>query len=180
MSALQTQNKLIINYQNRHDNEPIKRLISPQRLTSYKNAWYLDVWCHLRDDIRLFALEQIKSAKPDVEKAKSITQQELRGHYAGSYGIFSGKARYNAKIRINTKKAPWAQFENWHSQQQIIPLDSDHIQLLIPYNDDKELIADILRLGEAAVVEEPESLRKKIKTQLQLLMAQYEQQEKST
>ena len=70
MNALQSEKKLIISYQNRHNDQAISRMVSPQRLTSYKNAWYLDSWCHLREGIRLFALEQIITAEPDIEKAK--------------------------------------------------------------------------------------------------------------
>ncbi|MGJ8664371.1 MAG: helix-turn-helix transcriptional regulator, partial [Marinicella sp.] len=147
MTALQTEKKLNITYQTRSQKQTTQRLISPQRLTSYKNAWYLDAWCHLREGIRLFALEQIQHIETDIERAQKVPVDELRSHYAESYGIFSGQMKHLAEIKINTNQAPWTVFEHWHSKQHIEHIDEDHINLQIPYNDSRELIADVMRLG---------------------------------
>ncbi len=37
-----------------------ERQISPQRLTHYRDNWYLDGWCHLREGLRTFALDAIQ------------------------------------------------------------------------------------------------------------------------
>lgn len=174
MTALQQEKKLDITYLNRSDKAQTKRLISPQRLTSYKNAWYIDAWCHLREGIRLFALEQIQQASVDIEKAKKIPADALRSHYAESYGIFSGQMKHRAEIKINTDLAPWTVFEHWHSKQQIKRLDDNHILLTIPYNDDRELIADVMRLGQAAQILAPITLRDKFKQQLESILTHYD------
>lgn len=173
MTALQQEKKLDITYLNRSNKAQTQRLISPQRLTSYKNAWYVDAWCHLREGIRLFALEQIQQASIDIEKAKKIPAETLRSHYAESYGIFSGQMKHQAEIKINTDLAPWTIYEHWHSKQQIKRLNDKHILLTIPYNDDKELIADVMRLGTAAQIVAPDTLRTRFKTQLASILTQY-------
>jgi proteasome accessory factor C len=174
MSALQQEKKLNISYQNRNSDEQTKRLVSPQRLTSYKNAWYLDAWCHMREGIRLFALEQIQQASVDIERAKKISTEQLRAHYADSYGIFSGEMKQQAEIQINTELAPWTVYEHWHSKQQIKRLNDNHILLTIPYNDDRELIADVMRLGVAAQILKPSNLRNKFKQQLESILTHYD------
>ncbi|WP_223789252.1 helix-turn-helix transcriptional regulator [Marinicella meishanensis] len=174
MSALQTEKKLQLTYQTREQAETTDRLVSPLRLTSYKNAWYLDAWCHLRDDIRLFALEQIQAASIDIEAAKTVSTATLKAHYADSYGIFSGAMKDTAVIRINTQQAPWTQFEHWHSKQRIERLDAAHMLLHVPYNDERELLADVMRLGTAAEIMAPHSLRTQFHQQLQRIMRQYE------
>lgn len=173
MTALQSEKKLNISYQTRSDKTLTQRLVSPQRLTSYKNAWYLDAWCHLRNGIRLFALEQIQSIENDIERAQKVPVEELRAHYAESYGIFSGQVKHQAEIKINTKLAPWTVFEHWHSKQKMQPMDESHMMLYIPYNDDKELIADVMRLGTAAEIMAPVSLRNQYHQQLQLILQKY-------
>ncbi len=173
MSALQTEKKLSLKYQTRSQLQTTDRLVSPLRLTSYKNAWYLDAWCHLRDGIRLFALEQIQTIEVDIERAKKVTTEELKAHYAESYGIFSGPMKSTAQIRINTQQAPWTVFEHWHSKQKIERFDDDHICLHVPYNDDRELIADVMRLGTAAEILAPESLRVDFHQQLKHILQQY-------
>jgi len=173
MTALQTEKKLKLTYRSRSQRQATERLVSPQRLTSYKNAWYLDAWCHLRHDIRLFALEQIQAVEPDIERAKKIPAAELREHYAGSYGIFAGQQQHTAKIKINTDQAAWTVYEHWHSKQHIERLDEAHILLSVPYNDTRELIADVMRLGPAATIMEPKALRQQFTQQLEQIRSQY-------
>ena len=173
MSALQTEKKLNITYLTRSSQQTTKRLISPQRLTSYKNAWYLDAWCHLREDIRLFALEQIQSIGLDIELANKVPNDDLRAHYADSYGIFSGPMISTAVIKIDKKLAPWTVFEHWHSNQNIEHLDNKYMLLSIPYNDDRELIADVMRLGAAAKIIQPKSLQQQFQQQLNHILDNY-------
>src|SRR5690349_11311764 len=40
-----------------------ERDLSPQRLVHYRGNWYLDAWCHLRNDLRTFAIDGIQSLK---------------------------------------------------------------------------------------------------------------------
>jgi len=174
MGALQNEKKLQLTYQTRQHNDTTERLVSPLRLTSYKNAWYLDAWCHLREDIRLFALEQIQAVNIDIEAARAVPTATLKAHYADSYGIFSGAMKDTAVIKINTQQAPWTRFEHWHSKQHIERMDETHILLHVPFNDARELIADVMRLGTAAEITAPDTLRREFHQQLQQVMRQYE------
>ena len=51
-SALINRKRLLIKYYSRGTNEVSDREISPQRLIHYRGNWYLDAWCHLRNDLR--------------------------------------------------------------------------------------------------------------------------------
>ncbi len=166
LDALNKGKKLKLTYQSRNSEQGTERLVSPQRFTSYKNAWYLDAYCHLRNDIRLFALENILSCEVDIEPSKTLAQNTLRNHYAKTYGLFAGEATHTAKIEFNTALAPWVKHEHWHSDQTIEQLDERHILMTIPYNQTQELIADILRYGPAAKIIAPKGLRQLMKETL--------------
>ncbi len=47
--ATAKQKKITIDYYNRRDNQTNRRTLSPQRLTHYRDNWYLDAYCHLRN-----------------------------------------------------------------------------------------------------------------------------------
>ena len=47
----------------------LKHVISPQRLVHYRDNWYLDAWCHMRKDLRSFAVDAIRAAEPLDERA---------------------------------------------------------------------------------------------------------------
>jgi predicted DNA-binding transcriptional regulator YafY len=172
-NALQDRKKLEINYLARSTNQEILRTISPLKLTNYKNAWYLDSWCHLRNGIRSFALEQIISASVLNEASIDIEQQQLVDHFSGSYGIFSGKPDKVARLKVSAKMSQWVAKEQWHSKQKISFLNDGSIFLEIPYHQDLELIMDILRYGENIVVLSPDSLKEKVKSILEKTLSNY-------
>lgn len=177
LNALQQNKKLKIKYTSRHSYESTERLVSPQRFTHYKNAWYLDAYCHLREGLRLFALEQIADCEIDIERSQNIEEQALLSHYADSYGIFSGPAAHLAEIEFDLKQAPWVQYEHWHSGQTLTIEGDDRCLLTIPYNEPRELIADVLRFGSAAKILAPASLKQTIKTTLEQTLNHYNSEE---
>jgi proteasome accessory factor C len=61
--ALAQRRQLRLRYFNRGDDSRCDRTVSPQRLTYYRDNWYLDAWCHLRDGLRTFALDAIEAAR---------------------------------------------------------------------------------------------------------------------
>lgn len=163
LDALNQGKKLKFSYSARGQTEVTERLVSPQRFTSYKNAWYLDAYCHLRNDIRLFALENIIHCEIDIEKAKNLSESILRDHYASSYGLFAGVDKYTAQIEFDLSLAPWAKNIHWHSKQTQTKRDESHVIMTIPYDHSDELIADLLRFGPAAKVLSPDRLKQQIK-----------------
>ena len=166
LNALNNGKTLKLSYQSRYSDQATERLVSPQRFTSYKNAWYLDAYCHLRDDIRLFALENISSCELDIENSKNLAENSLREHYAQSYGIFAGEATHSAQIVFDTELAPWSKNIHWHSEQSHKQIDDTHILITLPYNHSAELIADILHFGPAAKVLAPQKLKQQVKDTL--------------
>src|SRR5690606_25885846 len=81
---------LAFEYRARSTDAPTRRLVSPQRLTHYRDNWYLDAWDHEREALRSFALDRIRQPRPGEARARDLPEAELDQHLASSYGIFSG------------------------------------------------------------------------------------------
>ncbi len=173
-SALQHNKKLEISYLARSTQQISQRTVSPLKLTNYKNAWYLDSWCHLREAIRSFALEQISRAKELPETALNVSKEQLKNHFCGSYGIFSGEPKYTARLKVSSEMSPWVIKEQWHSNQKMSTLKDGSLFLEIPYNQDVELIMDILRYGENITVLSPQSLKDKIQKTIAKMQQNYQ------
>ena len=58
--ALLNRRRLRIEHYNRASNSTTEREVSPQRLTFYRDNWYLDSWCHQRKAIRSFAVDALQ------------------------------------------------------------------------------------------------------------------------
>ena len=50
-------------YKKLNDNEPIKRLIDPYSMKQLSRGWYIKGYCHLRKEIRTFALHRITAVE---------------------------------------------------------------------------------------------------------------------
>jgi len=165
--------RLAIEYFSRGSNETTSRDISPQRVVFYRGNWYLDAWCHLRNDIRSFAIDSIRSAKLLDTAAKSVPEADLDEVLASGYGIFSGRRTTWAKIRFSPVAARWVSAEAWHPKQKG-SFDRDGRYVLeVPYSDPRELVMDVLRHGPDAEILEPKSLRDAVASQLDAALKQY-------
>ena len=161
-TAVLRRKRLHIEHWSRLKNEVTARTVSPQRLVYYRGNWYLDAWCHLRHDIRSFALDGIRKAELLQEPTKNVPEKDLDEVLSGGYGIFAGRATGWAKLRFSPQAARWVAYEKWHSKQKGKWLDDGAWLLEIPHSDDRELVMDILRYGPDVEVLEPGVLRKRV------------------
>ncbi|HZF26636.1 MAG TPA: YafY family protein [Steroidobacteraceae bacterium] len=175
-SATLQRRKLWIEYHARSTNAHSDRTISPQRLTHYRETWYLDAWDEERDALRSFSVDRILRATPLDQPALDVPEAELDDQYASAYGIFGGKADKLAELRFSAERARWVAAEKWHPQQEAQWLPDGKYELRIPYRDPRELIMDIMRHGGNVEVVAPEALRQQVQEELRQAMAQYDEQ----
>jgi predicted DNA-binding transcriptional regulator YafY len=165
-TATLNRRRLKIRHYNRNEDHETERVISPQRLVHYRDNWYVDAWCHLRNGLRSFAVDAIRAAEPVDERAKDIPKAELDDYLKGGYGIFGGKNVTWAKLRFSAKAARWVATQSWHSKQKSEFDKNGGYILSLPYSNDRELVMDILKYGPDVEVLEPAALRKRVREQL--------------
>lgn len=172
-AALLKRNRLDIEYYSKGKDELTQREISPQRLIFYRENWYLDAYCHMRKELRSFAVDGIRKAVLTNKKAEEISEKQCQEHFSESYGIFSGKATQRAKLRFSPEHARWVSTENWHGQQ-VGSFDKDGYYILeFDYNQDPELIMDIMKHGSGVEVISPAALKNRVKEELQRAVNNY-------
>ena len=172
-SALLRRKRLVIDYHARGTNEKTRREVSPQRLVYYRDNWYLDAWCHLRNGIRNFSVDAIRRAEILEKKAEDVSEKKLNEVLGSGYGIFSGKDVHWATLHFTAERARWVAAERWHPKQKGGFLPDGSYELRVPYNDDRELMMDILKHGAEVVVMEPTELREKVIAEIDQLQSLY-------
>ena len=162
LGALIQRRRLRIRYHGRRRDQESERVISPQRLTQYRNSWYLDAWCHEARGLRSFALERVREQSVLDEEAREVAPEDLSAHFDDSYGIFSGPAEHTAELRFTPEMARWVSDEVWHADQQGA-FEADGSWLLkVPFSSARELIMDVLRYGAEVEVLAPDFLREAV------------------
>jgi predicted DNA-binding transcriptional regulator YafY len=162
LGALIQRQRLNIRYHGRRRDEESERVISPQRLTQYRNSWYLDAWCHQAGGLRSFALERIREQALLDEPTDEVSAGVLSAHFDQSYGIFSGPAEHLAELRFSPEMSRWISDEIWHPDQQGAFEPDGSWLLKLPFSNSRELLMDILRHGTDVEVLAPEFLREAV------------------
>jgi predicted DNA-binding transcriptional regulator YafY len=172
-SALIRRKRLVIRYHARGTDEVTEREVSPQRLMHYRDNWYLDAWCHLREGQRAFAVDAIQAAELLDTKAKDIDEKCLDKVLGSGYGIFSGDQVTWATLRFTPERSRWVASERWHPLQRGKLLKDGVYELKVPYSDHRELIMDILKYGADCTVISPPELVENVKEQLERGLQRY-------
>ena len=157
--ATMARKRLKITHMRRETGETLQRDISPQRMVHYRDNWYVDAWCHLRQDLRSFALDAISGVEHLEADAQEVPPADIDARLGAGYGIFGGKPKAWATLRFTPERARWVRGEQWHPlQESHVEADGSYV-LSVPYSDDRELVGDILRFGADVEVISPQALR---------------------
>jgi predicted DNA-binding transcriptional regulator YafY len=174
-SALLRRKRLVIRYHARGKDETTEREVSPQRLVYYRDNWYLDAWCHLRDGLRAFSVDSIQHAEILDTRAKDVSERRLDEVLGSGYGIFSGSQVSWATLSFTPERARWVASERWHPKQEGKLLKDGSYELKVPYADDRELIMDIMKYGGECRVVEPKALQDRVAVELRRALSLYGQ-----
>jgi predicted DNA-binding transcriptional regulator YafY len=171
--ALLSRKCVDLNYYSRPTDSSSERRVSPQRLIYYRDNWYLDAWCHLRQGLRSFSIDAIQALTIAAEAAIEIDAAELNRELESGYGIFSGAATREAVLRFSPEIARWISREAWHPEQSSDYDNNGFYILRVPYSQDTELVMDILKYAAAVEVLEPAELRTRVKQHIATMQALY-------
>lgn len=173
-ATISQQQRLVLEFWNRHTNQITKREVSPYQLVRYRDRWFLDGYCHQKNALRSFSLEAIVELSPLPQKILSPDFESLNRYFQSSYGIFSGQADKLAILNFSAYQARWVKDQQWHPKQITKWLEDGRYQLTLPYKEDLELIQDVLKYGAEVEVISPPELREKVRDKLKATLKIYE------
>lgn len=165
--------RISVDHFNRQRGEHVRRELSPQRMVHYRDNWYLDAWCHLRNELRSFSVDAMSKCQMLPKDAQEVSDEEIQATMGLGYGIFGGAKKDWAVLRFTPERARWVSREVWHKDQQSSEEADGSYVLKVPYSDERELLGDILRFGPDVEVLEPKALRAQIKRSLGLAVTRY-------
>ena len=163
--------RLRMRYGARSSGQTTERTVSPQRLVFYRDNWYLDAYCHLREDLRKFALDAIQHADLLEEKARPVDVRAVERQLDSGYGVFGGTDVQWATLRFSPTRARWVAHEQWHPEQRgRLEADGRYV-LEVPFSDPRELLMDVLKYGADVEVIGPASLAQSVSDEVKRMAA---------
>jgi proteasome accessory factor C len=166
--ALATGRRLHLVYDVPSRDETTERDVDPMRLVVSEGRSYLEAWCRLAEDVRLFRLDRIAGAKLldlPCEPPPDATPRDL------SNGMFQPS---EADLLATVRLSPPARWVAEYYPTESVTEDADGSLLVtLRVADTAWLQRLVLRLGGYAIVVEPEELGKQIAATARDALAAY-------
>ena len=143
--------------------EKSSRTVDPYHLFNYMGTWHLIGYCHLRKEIRDFALSRISEAKVLTDSFKIPADFDFNKYFLSTFGLYKGKTTKEVTLRFSPEKSKWIKDQIWHKDQKVKYLKDGFLELSFPVSEFSEIKREILKHGDAVEVIKPKSLRELIK-----------------
>jgi predicted DNA-binding transcriptional regulator YafY len=145
--------------------EKSERMVEPYHLLNYMGTWHTIGYCHLRKEIRDFALSRISEAKVLAKSFKTPADFDFKKYFLSTFGLYKGKSTKEVILRFTPDKSKWIKDQIWHKNQKVKLLKDGSLEISFPVSDFSEIKREILKHGDAVMVIKPKSLRKLIKSE---------------
>ncbi|OQY49332.1 MAG: hypothetical protein B6240_03600 [Desulfobacteraceae bacterium 4572_87] len=150
-----------------------RRRIDPYRVWFHGGTFYLIGFCHLRSEVRIFALDRIKMLYQTDDVFKTRVDFNVEDFMKPSFGVYQGQTVHVA-VWFHPDAAGYIREKIWHPSQQIHAGEDDSIILEADVAGIDEIRFWIMSWGSKAKVLQPESLCLKIREEVQKMAGQYE------
>jgi predicted DNA-binding transcriptional regulator YafY len=149
-----------------------QRVLAPYKLWFFDGTFYVLGYCRLRNDIRLFALDRIKSFDLMDTTFETPLDFDIDDLLRSSFGAFVGE-RVKLVVRFSNKVAGYIQEKIWHESQVIEQVGDGSILFKAEVAGGQEIKFWIMKWGADAQVLEPISLRKEIEAEAAAIVRKY-------
>lgn len=178
--ALQQERSLTIVHQKPDAQQPRRRTVDPYHLTGFQGGWYLIGHCHLRGEVRFFALSRISEASMTTERFYPDPDFDYTGFIQNfiqsNFGIIRGEKHHTVRLRFTSKARPYVQERIWQEGQKMEVEDNGSLLLTLAATDLLEITRWILSWGADVRVLEPPELVEEVRSALLATERQYQRE----
>jgi len=149
-------------------NETQKRTFDPYDLVlAPDDDWCMIGHCHLRNDIRLFKVQRVRSVEETGEPFSRPPDFRARDYMAESFGTIRGDGDYHVVLRFTQAYAGIIREKQWHPGQIHEPQPDGTLILRLHVNDLRLLKRWVMYWGTECQVLEPAELIAMVVSELQ-------------
>lgn len=139
-----------------------RREVDPYRLWYTDGALYLIGHCHRRDEVRMFAVDRIRSLTLTNHAWQLPLGFDIDAYVRDTLVVMRGKP-IDVTLRFDRATTAWAKDRQWHPSQQIAVGQDGGMTMTLRIADTRELEGWILHFGSGVQVLQPESLRERVR-----------------
>jgi predicted DNA-binding transcriptional regulator YafY len=138
-----------------------ERMVDPYAVFPYDRAWHVVGYCHLRNDVRVFKVDRIRSASQTGCNFTRQQEFDLEAFLGTGWGLMRGLRLpvEDVVLRFHPPASRWVAEERWHDSQEVTPLDDGRIEFRVTIQVTPEFQRWVFRYGRDVEIVSPLSLR---------------------
>lgn len=144
-------------------NTTTRREVDPYRLWYANGALYLVAHCHLRDSVRLFAVERIKSCTPTSHAFQLPLHFDLDAYVGDALRVMRGKP-VTVELLFDKATTAWVKDRTWHPSQQTVLEKGGRLRMTLTVAATPELVGWLLTFGGDVTIIRPQELKAAVRT----------------
>ncbi len=150
-----------------------KRHISPYHLLFQQGAWYCIGFCHLRKEIRMFAMDRFYELKLTDQNFKRDENFNIEEYLGDSLNLERGSEPREVTIAFDKDAARWVRERRWHESQKLDKQPDGSVILHLTVSGLNEVKRWVMSFGSHAEVLAPAELRQEIMEEIAAMLGNY-------
>jgi len=142
-----------------------RRKVDPYRIWYAAGGLYLIGYCHMRQDVRMFAIDRILSLTITNLPCQMPLGFNIEEYVRDALTVMRGGPQIEVELHFDRKTSAWAKDRLWHPSQKAILDKEGCLTLTLQVADTPELIGWILSFGPGVKVLKPAVLAQEVKSQ---------------
>ncbi|HVQ78092.1 MAG TPA: transcriptional regulator [Candidatus Binatia bacterium] len=160
--------RLRMTYQSMSRDELTDRRVDPYHLTLFEGGFYLVGHCHLRGDVRIFAVERIRDLDILAVRFTPPASFDVSRYLEGAWGILRGDI-VTVRVVFSRDVGRYVKDRLWHPTQRVREREDGRVEMTLRVADTLEVRRWILGYGPGAEVLEPAALREALRQDAEAL-----------
>ena len=148
-----------------------RREVDPYHLWYAAGGLYLIAHCHRRRDVRMFAVERIRSLTATDHPYQLPLGFDVAAYVQDALVVMRGR-QIAVELLFDRPTAAWARDRVWHPSQELAPLKGGKLRMTLRVADTRELVGWILSFGQGVRVVGPDALRERVRQEALALARQ--------
>ena len=158
-----------IRYYSASRNTTTRREVDPYHLWFAAGGLYLIAYCHLRKDVRLFAIERIRSITLTDHPYQMPLGFNVDEYVQDALMVMRGR-RIDVELLFSKTAAAWVKDKLWHPSQETSLLKDGRLKMTLKVADTDELLGWILSFGSQVRVVRPDVLKEKVREEAKKIL----------
>ncbi|MEX2146363.1 MAG: WYL domain-containing protein [Candidatus Rokuibacteriota bacterium] len=146
-----------------------ERRVDPYHVTWFDGGLYLVGHCHVREAVRIFAVERIRAVEPLAARFTRPADFDPERYLRDAWGIIQGDL-VTVQVVFAPAVARYVRLRRWHPSQEVHDLPGGRLALTLRVADTLEVRRWLMGFGAEAEVLAPLALREALRQEAEAMV----------